>query len=468
MSMSQPESYQDVVLGSGAGGKLLSWHLARSGRRVAVVERRYIGGSCPNINCLPSKNEVWSAKVADLLHHAARFGVVTGSVAVDMARVRQRKREMVEGLVALHLDLYRKSGAELILGDGRFVAQKTLEVRLRDGGTRVLKGERVFLNVGTRPTIPPAPGLADARPMTNIELLELDRLPAHLVVLGGGYVGLEFAQAYRRFGSRVTVVQRGPQLLPGEDPDVADAVGRLFADEGIEVFLSAEALQVEGRSGAGVRLRVRTPGGERLLEGSDILVATGRTPNTAGIGLDTLGVRLDGRGYIQVNDRLQTSAPDVWAIGECAGSPQFTHVSEDDFAVIRDNLAGGNRTTRDRLVPYCLFTDPPLAHVGLSEAEARNRGVAVRVARLPMEAVLRIWTTGETRGFMKALVDARTDRILGFTMFGPEAGEVMAVVQAAMLAGMPCTGLRDAILAHPTMAEGLRGLFAAVPPSPAA
>jgi pyruvate/2-oxoglutarate dehydrogenase complex dihydrolipoamide dehydrogenase (E3) component len=467
MTMPQTDSYQDLVLGSGAGGKLLAWHLARSGRRVAVVERRYIGGSCPNINCLPSKNEVWSAKVADLLHHAAQFGVVTGSVAVDMAKVLQRKREMVEGLVAVHLDLYKKSGAELIMGDGRFVAPKTLEVRLRDGGTRVLKGERIFLNVGTRATIPPTPGLADARPMTNIELLELDRLPAHLIVFGGGYVGLEFAQAYRRFGSRVTVIQHGPQLAEREDPDVADALRQLFRDEGIEVLLSAEAQKVEGRSGEGVRLRVRTPQGERLLEGSDILIATGRTPNTAGIGLDTVGVRLDGRGYIQVNDRLETGAPDVWAIGECAGSPQFTHVSEDDFGVIRDNLAGGNRTTRDRLIPSCLFTDPQLARVGLTESEARSRGMAVRVARLPMEAVLRIWTTGETRGFMKALVDARTDRILGFTMFGPEAGEVMAVVQTAMLAGMPYTGLRDAMLAHPTMAEGLRGLFAAVPPAPA-
>ena len=296
-------------------------------------------------------------------------------------------------------------------------------------------------------------------------MLELDRLPAHLIVLGGGYVGLEFAQAYRRFGSRVTVVQHGPQLLEQEDPDVADAIRQLFADEGIEVLLSAESLQVEGRSGESVRLRVRTPQDRAALEGSDIFVATGRTPNTQGIGLDIAGVALDGPGYVRVNDRLESSAPDVWAIGECAGSPQFTHVSEDDFAIIRDNLAGGNRTTRDRLIPYCLYTDPPLARVGLSGTEARRGGVAVRVARLPMAAVLRTWTTGENHGFMKALVDARSDRILGFTMFGPEAGEVMAVVQAAMLAAMPYTGLRDAILAHPTMAEGLRSLFSEVPPA---
>jgi pyruvate/2-oxoglutarate dehydrogenase complex dihydrolipoamide dehydrogenase (E3) component len=431
-----------------------------------VVERRYIGGSCPNTNCLPSKNEIWSAKVADLLHHASAFGIVTDTVAVDMEKVRQRKREMVEGLIAVHLDLYHKSGAELIMGDGRFVAPKTLEVRLRDGGgTRVLKGERVFLNVGTRATIPPVAGLADSRPLTHIEALELGRLPAHLIVLGGGYVGLEFAQAYRRFGSRVTVVQHGPQLLTQEDPDVADAIRQLFSDEGIEVLLSAEVLKVEGRSGESIRLRVRTPQGERMLDGSDILAATGRTPNTAGIGLDSLGVRLDGRGYVQVNDRLETSASGVWAIGECAGSPQFTHASEDDFTIIRDNLAGGNRTTRDRLIPYCLFTDPPLARVGLSESEARHRGVAVRVVKVPLGVVLRTWTTGEVRGFMKALVDARSDCILGFTMFGSDAGEVMAAVQTAMLAGLPYTGLRNAIFAHPTMAEGLRNLFAEVPPS---
>ena len=292
---------------------------------------------------------------------------------------------MVEGLIAMHLELYQKSGAELIMGEGRFVAPKTLEVRLRDGGTRVLAGERIFLNVGTHATIPSIPGLADAGPLTHIEALELDRLPAHLIVLGGGYVGLELAQAYRRFGSRVTVVEHGPQLAGREDPDVADAIGRLFGDEGIEVLLSAEAIRVEGHSGASVRLHVRTPQGERIIEGSDILAATGRTPNTAGIGLDAAGVQLEARGYIQVNDRLETSAPDVWAIGECAGSPQFTHVSLDDFRVIRDNLAGGNRTTRDRLIPFCLFTDPPLARVGWSEAEARRRGMAVRVAKLPIE-----------------------------------------------------------------------------------
>jgi pyruvate/2-oxoglutarate dehydrogenase complex dihydrolipoamide dehydrogenase (E3) component len=461
--VSQQEHYEVLILGSGEGGKYLAWHLARSGRRTAVVERRWIGGSCPNINCLPSKNEIWSAKVAYLLHDAAQFGVVAGSVAVDMVKVRQRKRDMVDGLITMHLEKYRTSGAELIMGEGRFVAPKTLEVRSTDGTTRILTGERVFLNLGTRATIPPIAGLGESRPLTHIEVLELDRLPAHLIVLGGGYVGLEFAQAYRRFGSRVTVIEHGSQLLSREDPDVAEEIRRLLSAEEIDIILGAEVLQVEGRSGEGVRLRLRTAGGEKTIAGSDILAATGRTPNTAGIGLETAGVQLGDRGYIKVNDRLETSAPDVWAIGECAGSPQFTHISFDDFRVIRDNLAGGNRSTRDRLVPYCLFTDPPLARVGLSETEAQHRGIPVRVAKLPMNAVLRTRTIDETNGFLKVLVEAQGDHILGFMMVGPEAGEVMAVVQTAMIGGLPYTVLREAIFTHPTMAEGLNSLFAAVP-----
>jgi pyruvate/2-oxoglutarate dehydrogenase complex dihydrolipoamide dehydrogenase (E3) component len=442
--------------------------MAKSGLRTAVVERQWIGGSCPNINCLPSKNEIWSAKVADLVHDAAKFGMVTGAAAIDMVRVRERKRAMVAGLVAMHLDRYNVTGAELIMGAARFVAPKTLEVQLNDGGTRLLAGDRVFLNLGTHATIPPIPGLDDAAPLTHIEQLELDRVPAHLIVLGGGYVGLEFAQAYRRFGSNVSIVEHGPQLLSREDPDVAAEIGRILSGAGVEILLAADVLGVEGRSGEGVRLRVRTESGEVTLAGSDLLAASGRTPNTAGIGLDVAGVALDARGYILVNDRLETTAPDVWAIGECAGSAQFTHVSLDDFRIIRDNLAGGNHTKRDRLVPYCLFTDPPLARVGLSERDAQQRGIAVRIARLPMSAVLRTRTIDETIGFMKVLVEASGERILGFTMIGPEAGEVMAVVQTAMLGGLPCSILRDAILAHPTMAEGLNALFAAIPAAPSA
>ena len=462
--MSQSERLEILVLGSGAGGKLLAWHMARAGRRTAVVERRWIGGSCPNINCMPSKNEIHSAKVASLVRHAAEYGAKGARVAIDMTKVRDRKRAMVDQSIAAHLRNFESSGAELIMGSGRFVAPKTLEVQLNDGGTRVLVGDRVFINVGTHAAIPGVPGLEAARPLTNIEALERDYLPPHLIVLGGGYVGLELAQAYRRFGSRVTVIEHGPQLMSREDPDVSEALQRVLTDEGIQFLVGAEIVRVQGLSGKEVALVVRTVSGEQRIEGSDVLVATGRVPNTADIGLDKAGVELDAHRFVRVNDRLETSAPDVWAIGECAGSPQFTHVSEDDFRIIRDNLAGGTRTTHDRLVPYCMFTDPPLARVGLSEADAQRQDVDVRVARLQMSSVLRAQTTGDTQGFMKALVGARHDRILGFTMIGAEAGEVMATVQAVMLAELPYSTLRDAVLAHPTMAEGLGPLLSNVPP----
>jgi pyruvate/2-oxoglutarate dehydrogenase complex dihydrolipoamide dehydrogenase (E3) component len=462
--MPQSEQFEVLVLGSGTGGKLISWHMAQSGRRTAVVERRWVGGSCPNIACMPSKNEISSARIAHLARHGRHYGTVTGSVTVDMATVRRRKREMVERQIAQHVQLYRTSGAELIMGSGRFLAPKTLEVKVNDGGTRVLAADKVFLNVGTHAAIPNVRGLEQAQPLTHVEALELDYLPQHLIVIGGGYSGLELAQAYRRFGSDVTIIESGPQLLAREDIDVSREMRRILGEEGIQILVEAELLQVRGRSGDKVTLTVRTPSGERHVDGSDILVAVGRIPNTAGIGLEEAGVELDGRGYIRVNGRLETSAPDVWAVGECAGSPQFTHISEDDFRIIRDNLAGGNRSTRDRLLPYSMFTDPPLARVGLNEGEAERQGVIVRVAKLPMDSVLGAQATDQRQGFMKALVGDSHDRILGFTMIGAAAGEVMAAVQTAMLASLSCSTLADADFAHPTMAEGLSSLFSSVPP----
>ena len=352
------------------------------------------------------------------------------------------------------------------MGEARFTEPKTVQVTLKADGTRLLRGDRVFINVGTRATIPDVPGLAMARPMTHVEALNLERLPEHLVILGGGYVGLEFAQAMRRFGSRVTIIQRGPRLLEREDPDVADALLELMTDDGVEVLLQTDVLNVTGRSGTGVAIRVRSGTAEKNLEASDILVAAGRAPNTDRLDAARADVELDSRGYIRVNERLQTSAPDVWATGECAGSPQFTHVGEDDCRIVLNNLSGGNRTTRDRLIPYCLFTDPELAHVGLTESEARTNHVPYRIARLPMAMVLRTHTLSQTRGFMKALIGA-DDRILGFTAFGAEASELMAVAQTAMVGGIPYTVLRETIWTHPTAAEGLLGLFANPPTAPA-
>jgi pyruvate/2-oxoglutarate dehydrogenase complex dihydrolipoamide dehydrogenase (E3) component len=343
------------------------------------------------------------------------------------------------------------------------VAPKTVEVHLNDGGSRMITADRVLLDLGSRAVVPDIPGLAAAKPMTHVEALDLDRLPEHVIVLGGGYVGLELAQAVRRFGSAVTVIERGSQIAAAEDPDVAQALLENFASEGIEVLLDARTNQVEGLSGQKVRIRTETSQGERTIEGTDLLVATGRIPNTLGIGLEKVGVELDALGYIKVNERLETAAPGVWAVGDCAGSPQFTHVAFNDFRVVRDNLNGGNRTTRDRLVPFCMFTDPELARVGLNETEAKKRGIAYRLAKMPMAGVLRAVAIGETRGFVKMLVDAESDRILGFTAFGAEGSEMMAVVQTAMLGGLPYTILRDAIFTHPTAAEGLVYLLASAP-----
>jgi pyruvate/2-oxoglutarate dehydrogenase complex dihydrolipoamide dehydrogenase (E3) component len=461
--MPQPEHYDFLILGSGQGGKLLAWHLARSGQRVAVVERRWVGGSCPAVACLPSKNEIWSARVAHLTRHAAQFGTETGPVATDMAKVRRRKQEMIDRDIAFHLNAYKTSGAELIMGSGRFIAPKTIEVALNDGGKRLLTGSKVVINVGTHAAIPSIAGLEAAEPLTHIEVLELDILPPHLIVLGGGYVGLEMAQAYRRFGSRVTIIEAGPQIVGREDRDIADEMQRLLAEEGITFLIEAEPLNVRGRSGEEVSVTVRTASGERKIEGSHLLVAAGRVPNTAGIGLDKVGVELDSRGYIRVNDRLETTAPEIWALGECAGSPQFTHVSVDDYRIIRDKLGGGKRSTRDRLVPYCMFTDPPLARVGLGEGDAQRQGIIVRVAKLPMSSVLRTEATEETQGFMKVVVAGNDDRILGFTMIGSQADEVMVAVQTAMLATLAYPKLRDAVITHPTIAEGLGPLLSNVP-----
>jgi pyruvate/2-oxoglutarate dehydrogenase complex dihydrolipoamide dehydrogenase (E3) component len=376
--------------------------------------------------------------------------------------VRKRKRDMVASLKTETLKQYHDSGAELIMGSGTFIAPKTVRVNLNDGGTRTLVGEHVFLNLGTHAAIPDIPGLAAAKPLTSVEGLDLDYAPPHLIVLGGGYVGLELAQTYSRFGSRVTVVHHGPQIAAPEDEDVAEELRRILTSEGVEVLEGAETLSVAGLSGEAIELTVRTAAGTRRVRGSDILVATGRIPNTADIGLDRVGVELDDRGYLAVDERLQTTAPDVWGIGECcSGNPQFTHVSYDDFRIIRDNREGGARTRSNRLVPHCMFSDPELAGVGLTQKEAEKRGIPFTVVKLPISSVLRAQTTGETNGFMKALVGLN-DRILGFTMIGSHAGEVMAAVQTAMIAGLPYTMLRDAVLAHPTMAEGLGTLFSRV------
>ncbi|HUB66065.1 MAG TPA: FAD-dependent oxidoreductase [Candidatus Methylacidiphilales bacterium] len=459
-----PEEYDLVVLGSGEGGKYLAWTLARKGQRAVVIERKWIGGSCPNIACLPSKNIIHSAKVASYFFRSEEFGISKENTRINMSAVRDRKRKMVTGLVDMHLDNYKKTGTELVMGSGRFVGPKTIEVTLADGGTRTFRGKNVVINTGSRATIDHTPGLSEASPLTHIEALELDQTPGHLLVLGGGYIGLELSQAMRRFGSEVTIVERNGHLAHREDEDITQALEALCRDEGITVATNTKISRIEGKSGEWVKIHGTHDGVEVVLEGTHLLVAGGRTPNTDNIGLELAGVETTERGFVKVNERLQTTAEGVWAIGDCAGSPHFTHISFDDFRVVRDNITGRNHVTTGRQVPFCMFTDPEFARIGLSEREAKDRGIPYRLAKIPMVVDLRTRTLSETRGFMKVMVDTHSDRVLGFTMFGVMAGEVMATVQVAMLAGLPYTALRDAVFTHPTMLEGLIPLFSAVPP----
>ena len=455
----QPEVYDLLILGSGAGSKLLAWTFAGRGQRVAVVERKYVGGSCPNIACLPSKNVIHTAQVAHNVRHSEEFGISIDRFQIEMPAVRDRKRKMVQGLVDTHLALYEQSGADLIMASGKFVGPKVLEVTLPDGTRRLLTGKNVVIGTGTHALIENIPGLASAQPLTHVEALELDIVPEHLIVLGAGYVGLEFAQAMRRFGSKVTVIDRNHRVIHKEDDDVTEGLQNLLEDEDIELVLGAKIKSVSGVSGQSVRVTVEQNGRERLLDGSHLLVASGRVPNTKGIGLELAGVELTKNGYIKVNERLETTAPGVWAVGEVAGSPQFTHISEDDFRVVRDNMLGVQRVTTGRQVPFCLFTDPEFARIGMTEKEAKEKGLAYRLFKVSMTHVLRARSLMETRGFLKCLVERDSDTILGFAAFGVGAGEIMACVQVAMLGGLPHTALREAVLAHPTIPEGLVALF---------
>lgn len=454
------EHFEFVIVGGGKGGKTLAVQMASAGRQVAMIEQGMIGGTCINVACIPTKTMVRSARVAELARRAADFGVRVVFDGVDPPGVRERKRDVVAEMVDRNQANFDRSGMTLLLGTARFTGPRALEVRLRDGGVQALTADKVFLNTGTRPALPPIPGLADARPLNSESIQELDRLPDHLLVLGGGYIGCEFAQMFRRFGSQVTLIEQSAQFLPREDPDVAAQVLQIFQEDGVDVLTGASTQRVEGLTGQSVRLRLQTTSGDLVVEGSHLLVALGRVPNTEKLNLAAAGVEVDDRGFIRVNDRLETTAADVWALGDVNGGPQFTHASLDDWRIVSANLAGGNRSTADRLVPYTLFIDPELGRIGMTEAEARRRGFRVRVARLPAAAIPRAVTMGETRGSLKAVVDADTDQLLGASILAAEGGEVMAVIQVAIQAALPYTALRDMIFAHPTMAEGLNDLFA--------
>lgn len=462
--MTETRHYDAAIIGTGQGGKPLATALAGAGYRTAIIERGDVGGSCVNEGCTPTKTMVASARAAYLARRASDYGVETGPVSVDMTKVRQRKRDIVDRFRGGgEKRLQSTDNLDLLMGEARFAGSRELEVDLNGDGSLRLSADRIFINTGTRPAVPPVEGIEEVPFLDNRSVMELDEVPEHLVVLGGGYVGLEFGQMFRRFGSRVTIVQRNAQLLPREDEDVAGGVADILREDGIEVLLGTSALRAARSDDGGVRLKVRTPDVERALEGSHLLVATGRVPNTDRLNLSAAGIKTDGKGFVRVDERLETSVPGVWAMGDVKGGPAFTHISYDDFRVIRANLLDGREESIEgRPVSYTVYTDPQLGRVGLSEKEAREQGYNFKVARMPMKHVARALETDESRGFMKTVVDAKSDRILGAAILGLEGGELMSMIHIAMLGDMPFTVLRDAPFAHPTLAESFNNLFAAI------
>lgn len=453
--------YPCIIIGSGQGGTPLAGALAGSGRRTALVESRHVGGTCVNEGCTPTKTMVASARIAYLVRRAADYGVLTGKVRVDLRKVRERKRGIVEIFRSgSESGLESEKNLELIRGSARFTAPRTLEVATVDGGRIELRGEQVFIDTGTRPSLPRLPGLDQIEALDSTSIMELEEIPGHLLVIGGGYIALEFGQMFRRFGARVTIVQRGPQLLAREDHDVAEEVLKILREDGIEVLLDSTPASVKRQESGAITLKVACPEGQRQLEGSHLLAAVGRVPNTDGLDLDRAGVEVDSRGFIRVNERLETSAPGIFALGDVKGGPAFTHIAYDDYRILRANLLeGGRRTVGDRPVPYTVFIDPQLGRVGLSEQEAQERGLHYKVARIPMSWVARALEVDESRGFIKALVEEDGGRILGCAVLGIEGGELMTVLQVAMMGGLPYTALRDGVFAHPTLSEGLNTLF---------
>ncbi len=457
------ERYEAIVIGTGQAGKPLSLALARAGWKTAIIEREHVGGTCINVGCTPTKTMVASARVAYLARRAADYGVRPNPVQVEMAKVRQRKQAIVDSFRnGSQRQLEKTEGVDLLLGEASFSGPKTVQVRMKSGETRHLTADKIFINTGGRPEKPPVAGLDSVPTLDSTSIMELDILPEHLLVLGGGYIGLEFGQMFRRFGSAVTVVQQGKQLLAREDTDITEEVAKILREDGVEVLLETEALRAE-KADSTIRLTVRTPTGERVLSGTHLLVAAGRAPNTDELNLGAAGVQIDERGFVQVNERLETNAHGVYGLGDVKGGPAFTHISYDDFRIIRTNLLeGGNATTTGRLVPYTVYIDPQLGRVGLSEGEARTQGRRVRVAKLPMAHVARALEMDEPRGFMKAVVDADTNQILGCAILGVEGGELMSMLEIAMMGSLPYTTLRDGIFAHPTLAEALNNLFTAM------
>ncbi|HET6216367.1 MAG TPA: mercuric reductase [Acidobacteriaceae bacterium] len=453
------EDFDAIIIGSGQGGNPLAGALTAAGKKTALIERQDVGGTCINRGCTPTKTMVASARVAYLARRGADYGVDVGPIVIDMGRVRERKRSIVSSFRAGREKRLETAHVELIRGEASFTGPRQIRVMLRGGGERLLKAAQVFINTGTRSSAPAIAGLDAVSYFDNESIMELDRVPQQLLIVGGGYIGVEFCQMFRRFGSKVTVIQSGPQLLKEEDQDVAAEVTKILRQDGIEVLLNAHTQRVALANGV-ITLTAAVEGKTQTIEGTDLLLATGRVPNTAALKPGAAGIETDEHGFIRANERLETSAPGIYVIGDVKGGPQFTHISYDDYRILKANLLdGGRRTVRDRMVPYTVFMDPQLGRVGMTEKEAQKSGKKFRVARMPMTSVARALEMDETRGLMKAIVDAETEEILGATVLGIEGGEVMTVLEMAMMGHMKYTVLRDGVFAHPTLSESLNNLF---------
>ena len=460
--MSGPDHYQAIVIGSGQGGTPLCQALANAGLRTALVERAHVGGTCVNEGCTPTKTMVASGRVAYLARRGADYGVHTGNITIDMSRVRQRKRDIVNTFRNGNQSRMEKTpNLDLLFGEASFTGPRSIQVRFNDDSKRTLTADQFFINAGCRASVPSLEGMQSVPYLDSTSIMELDAVPEHLLVIGGGYIGLEFGQLFRRFGSRVTIVQQSPQLLRGEDADVAAEVLAIMQQDGIDVLLSTKVQRI-AKEGPQIKLAVASAGESesRTISGSHVLAATGRVPNSDVLNISAAGIAADKRGFIQVNAKLETNVAGIYALGDIKGGPAFTHISYDDFRIIRTNLIEkGSASIEGRLVPYTVFIDPQLGRVGLSEEEARAQNRKIRVAKMPMSRVARALEVDETRGFMKVIIDAGTKQILGATVLGLEGGEVMSMIELAMLGKLPYTALYNAVFAHPNLSEALNNLF---------
>jgi pyruvate/2-oxoglutarate dehydrogenase complex dihydrolipoamide dehydrogenase (E3) component len=459
-----PETFDAIIIGAGQAGKPLALALAGKGRKTAIIERNYLGGTCINYGCTPTKTLLASAQMAYQARRSGEYGVHTGEVKVNMKEVKKRKDKIVEQFrKSVQDSLDKAENLTLIRGEANFTSSKVLEIKLTEGGSQQIQAENIFIDCGSSPMIPAIEGLSDVTYLTSTSIIELEDLPEHLLIMGGGYIGLEFGQMFKRFGSQVSILEHGSQLLSREDPDIAGELAAILQQEEIHLFFNTEVTKVARSSSGGIELTLMEDGKTRTVQGSHLLVAVGTRPNTKALNLDAAGVKINDKGYIVVNEQLETNQAGIYALGDIKGGPEFTHISYDDYRIVEKNLLEKeNATTKDRMIPYTVFTDPQLGRIGLSEKEARKQGFTIKTAVFPMKYVARAIETGHMQGMMKAVIDAETSQILGAAILGIEGGEVMSMIQIAMMGKLPYPKLRDAVLAHPTLAESLNSLFSKV------